>query len=166
MEISYLILGSNMGDRMDYIRRGIALLGSSLGTITEMSSVYESEPWGFDHPTWFLNQVVALETNLDAEELLEGTQRIEQELGRIRMHTAGYQARTIDIDILLYGNDVINISGLVIPHPRMAGRMFVLKPMAEIAPKLMHPVLGQTMEYLRNHCVDTSVSETVRRVRP
>ena len=153
MEISYLMVGGNVGDRMKYLNRCIDLLRSDIGRITSMSAIYESEPWGFDDTQWFLNQVVVVETNLAPFALLEYIQRIEQTLGRLRTHD-GYHSRTMDIDILLYGNLVINTPELVIPHPRMAERMFVLQPMAELAPDMEHPVLHQTMANLREHCAD------------
>jgi len=153
MEISYLMLGGNVGDRMDYLYQSIDLLRRDAGQIVAMSAIYESEPWGFDHQQWFLNQVVVVETDLSPLLLLKQIQHIEQTLGRLR-EGDGYQPRTIDIDILLYGNLVINTPELVIPHPRMAGRMFVLQPMAELAPDMEHPVLHRTMEYLREHCAD------------
>jgi len=147
------MLGGNVGDRMEYLNRGIDLLRRNVGRIVAMSAIYESEPWGFDTQQLFLNQVVAMETDLDPLTLLTYIQRIEQTLGRRRTDN-GYQPRTMDIDILLYGNLVINTPELVIPHPRMAGRMFVLQPMAELAPDMEHPVLHRTMEYLREHCMD------------
>ena len=155
MEISYLMLGGNVGDRLDYLRRGVEWLRKDAGNVTAMSAVYESEPWGFDDPCRFLNQAVMIETELDPYTLLKTIQQIEQTLGRLRSH-AGYQPRTIDIDILLYGNRIINTPELVIPHPRMTERMFVLQPMAELAPNLEHPVLHQTMRYLKEHCTDTN----------
>ena len=149
-EISYLMLGSNVGDRMDYLLRSIELLRRDAGRIAAMSAVYESDPWGFDDPCRFLNQAVAVETTLAPLALLKCIQRIEHMLGRVRTH-GGYQSRTIDIDIIMYGNQVINIPGLVIPHPLMAERMFVLQPMAELAPDLKHPVFHRTMEDLKEH---------------
>ena len=146
-------MGSNVGDRMDYLCRGVGLLRRDVGTVTALSAVYESEPWGFDDPCWFLNQVVALETDLNPHILLECIQQIEQTMGRMRLHD-GYQARTMDIDILLYDHLVINTPELVIPHPRMTERMFVLQPMAELSPDLEHPVLHQSMADLREHCAD------------
>jgi len=150
---SYMILGGSIGDRMDYLRRTIELLRREAGCITAMSSVYESEPWGFDDPCRFLNQAVALETKLDPHALLDCIQRIEKTMGRVRL-SGGYHARTMDIDILLYDQLVINTFKLVIPHPRMTERMFVLQPMAELAPDLEHPMLFQSMVYLREHCPD------------
>ena len=152
-ETSYLLLGGNVGDRMSYLRRGVDLLRCDAGCITSLSAVYESEPWGFDDPCRFLNQAVVLETNLSPHALLECIQQIEQTLGRLRTHD-GYHARTIDIDILLYGNRVINTPDLVIPHPHMAKRMFVLQPMTDLAPDLLHPVLHQSMTSLKEQCAD------------
>jgi len=154
MEISYLMLGGNVGDRLDYLRRCVECLQKDAGNVTAMSAVYETEPWGFDDPCRFLNQAVMMETELDPHALLKTIQRIEQTLGRLRTH-AGYQPRTMDIDILLYGNRIINTAELVIPHPRMCERMFVLQPMAELAPDLEHPVLHQSIKYLRELCTDS-----------
>ena len=154
VNISYLMLGSNVGDRMEYLHRAVELLSHETGCIKNMSAVYETDPWGFDDPRRFLNQAVALETDLAPLALLENIQRIEQILGRRRTKN-GYQARTMDIDILLYGNRIIHIPGLVIPHPRMTERMFVLQPMAELAPDLEHPVLHHTMAYLKDRCTDS-----------
>ena len=153
MEKTYLILGGNIGDRKDFLNRCIDLLRSEVGRVVGLSAVYESEPWGFDDQQWFLNQVIEMETDLPPLTLLTYIHRIEQTLGRLRADN-GYRSRTMDIDILLYGNHVINTPELVIPHPRMAERMFVLQPMAELAPDLEHPVLHRTMIYLRNHCMD------------
>ena len=160
METAYLMLGSNVGNREEYLRRCVDLLHREAGTVTGLSAVYESEPWGFDDPVWFLNRAVALRTDHTPQALLESIQKIEQTLERTRTNT-GYQARTIDIDILLYGNCVIHTPELVIPHPRMTERMFVLHPMTELAPELEHPVLQRTMRYLREKCDDRmKVKET------
>jgi len=153
MEISYLMLGGNVCDRMDYLRRCIECLQRDAGKLIAVSAVYESEPWGFDDSCWFLNQAVTLETDLAPHVLLECTRQIEKTLGRSRIH-GGYHARTIDIDILLYGNRIVNFPELVIPHPRMAERMFVLQPMTDLAPDLIHPVLHQSMAILKEQCTD------------
>ena len=160
MKISYLILGGNVGDRMGYLSQSIEMLCRNAGRIVARSSIYECEPWGFDDSCWFLNQVVAVETNPEPLVLLEKTQQIEQIMGRVRTNN-GYQPRTIDIDILLYDNQIINTPELVIPHPRMAQRMFVLQPMAELAPDMEHPVLHRTMSYLKKHCKDTKKVERI-----
>jgi len=135
---------------MDYLLRSIELLRRDTGRIVAMSAVYESDPWGFDDPCRFLNQAVAVETDLAPLALLKCIQQIEHILGRVRTHD-GYQSRTMDIDIIMYGNQVINTPDLVVPHPLMAERMFVLQPMAELAPDLEHPVLHRTMEDLKEH---------------
>ena len=153
MEISYLMLGGNVGDRMDYLRRSVELLRRDAGRVIAASSVYESEPWGFVDSRWFLNQAVVMETHLAPLCLLKCIQQIEQMLGRQRT-CEGYHARTVDIDILLYGNRAINIPELVIPHPRMTERMFVLQPLAELAPDMKHPLLRHTMAYLKEQCAD------------
>ena len=150
-EISYLLLGGNIGDRMEYLHRAVDLLRRDAGNVTALSAVYESEPWGFEDPVWFLNQVAVVETNLSPVDLLAVIRQIEQHLGRPPVRD-GYQARTMDIDILLYGKHIINLPELTIPHPRMAERMFALAPMAELAPDLEHPVLQCTMQCLRDTC--------------
>ena len=146
MEISFLMLGGNIGDRIEYLSRCIELLRSNVGRIVTMSSVYESEPWGFDDSLWFLNQVIAVETDLTPNDLLGITQNIEKQLGRCRTnetlsvvedpdrgrYNKMYNSRTIDIDILLYGDVIINTPSLEIPHPRINDRMFVLQPMATV----------------------------------
>ena len=149
------MLGGNIGNRVDYLCRSVDLLRRETGKVLGMSAIYESEPWGFEHSDWFLNRAVVLKTNLSPHELLKSIQRIEQAMGRIRLGNT-YQARTMDIDILFYGDLVIETPELSIPHPRIAGRMFVLKPMAELAPDLMHPVLHRTMRDLAEHCPDKS----------
>ena len=150
---TYLLLGGNVGDRMDCLRCGIELLQAIAGNITAASSVYESEPWGFDDEQWFLNQAIEMETTLAPLLLLEKIHYIEKIMGRHRTGN-GYQARPIDIDVLFCGDRVINLPELVIPHPRIAERMFVLLPMAELAPDLEHPVLRCTMRHLRDKCSD------------
>ena len=148
------MLGGNVGDRMVYLHQSIDLLRREVGQVIAMSAVYESEPWGYEDMHWYLNQMVVMKTGLAPFKLLESIQQIEQCLGRVRT-CDGYQARTVDIDILLYDNIVINTPELMIPHPRMTERMFVLQPMTEIAPNLKHPVLHHTMKYLKKHCTDT-----------
>ena len=154
MKIIHLMLGSNVGDRLKYLHRSIDMLNIEAGRVTAISSIYESEPWGFNDAQWFLNQAIAIETELTPINLLKNIQRIEQTLGR-QCSNNGYQSRTIDIDILLYGNLIINFPELVIPHLRMTERMFVMQPMAELSPEMKHPALDCTMSYLREHCSDT-----------
>ncbi len=129
MIITYLILGTNMGDRFQNLGIARSSLQKSAGTITGNSSVYETEPWGFETDTSFLNQVIRLETHLSPELLLKKVLEIEKQSGRVRKEGNEFESRIIDIDILLYGDSVINTTNLVVPHPRMQQRMFVLVPL-------------------------------------
>ncbi|MDR3268316.1 MAG: 2-amino-4-hydroxy-6-hydroxymethyldihydropteridine diphosphokinase [Tannerella sp.] len=150
MAVTYLSLGSNLGNRRRQLMTAVALLAERAGKILALSGFYETEPWGYDSPHVFLNMAVQLETALPPLELLSETQRIEQELGRTaKSDGASYQDRLIDIDILLYDKIVqMYPGGLVLPHPRMHQRLFVLQPLAEIAPALQHPALQQTVTEL------------------
>ena len=136
---AYLSLGSNLGDRAANLRQAIALLGN-LGTATAVSSLYETEPVEVESSQpWFVNMVVALETELTPQELLSRTLEIERGMGRQRTSLKG--PRIIDIDIVILGDTILDTPGLVIPHPSMHRRRFVLEPLAEIAPDIEHPVL-------------------------
>ena len=154
MSLVYLILGGNRGNRPEIFSSAIKLLNSEIGPQKAISSLYESESWGFESEL-FLNQVIIIETPLSPFEVLVHTQQIESQLGRVR-NREGYEPRTIDIDLLYYGSQVINSSGLTIPHPRIAKRKFVLVPLAEIAPNLKDPVTGMTVTGMLQKCNDTS----------
>jgi 2-amino-4-hydroxy-6-hydroxymethyldihydropteridine diphosphokinase len=144
--LAYLSLGSNVGDREGQLRAAQARLGAA-GKIVAVSSLYETEPVDFTEQPWFLNCVVAFETEQTPEELMTSILRIEQEMGRRRLQKKG--PRTIDIDILLFGENVVDSPGVTIPHPAMHLRRFVLEPLAEIAPEVIHPVFRKTIRQLR-----------------
>jgi 2-amino-4-hydroxy-6-hydroxymethyldihydropteridine diphosphokinase len=140
--VTYLSLGSNIGDRRGHLEQAIARL-KALGDVAAMSGFYETEPVEFTDQALFLNCAVRLETKLSPSDLMPRVLDIERGLGRERVHKKG--PRTIDIDILLYGDEIVNSPELTIPHPAMARRRFVLEPLAEIAPHARHPVLKKTV---------------------
>lgn len=145
MALVYLGLGTNIGNKRKNMVTAAALLAERAGDILSLSSFYETEPWGFESDNTFLNAALALETTYSPLELLHLTQQIEREMGRTQKSNGAYHDRIIDIDILLYGNERINNEELVVPHPLMQQRLFVMQPLAEIAPSLLHPVLQKTM---------------------
>lgn len=138
---AYIALGSNVGDRAAHVRRAAGLL-SGAGTVTGLSSLYLTEPVGKRDQAPFINAVAAVATRLPPDDLLAVCRSIEARLGRERAERWG--PRTIDLDILLYGDLTVHTEQLTIPHPRMAERRFVLEPLAEIAPGAVHPVLRRT----------------------
>ncbi len=142
----YLSLGSNLGDRAANLREALRRL-EALGSVTAKSAFYETEPVEVTQPqSWFLNCVVALETELTPREFLARTLALEMEMGRRRMELKG--PRTIDIDIVFFGSDVIVAPDLTVPHPAMQRRRFVLEPLAEIAGEFRHPLSRQTVREL------------------
>ncbi|MGH9548398.1 MAG: 2-amino-4-hydroxy-6-hydroxymethyldihydropteridine diphosphokinase [Terriglobales bacterium] len=143
----YLSLGSNIGDRAENLRTAIHHL-SRLGKVVTVSSFYETEPVELTTQPWFLNCALLLDTEKMPRQLIHGVLAIEQEMGRRRGRKKG--PRNIDIDILLFGNSVVQARGLTIPHPAMHERRFVLEPLAEIAPDAMHPVFKRSIRELRD----------------
>ena len=147
MTIAYLGIGSNLGPRKKQLKRAIEEIASLPRTeVLNLSSIYETEPVGVKDQPWFLNLVAAIQTTLPPEELLIELQGIESRLGREKGRRWG--PRPIDLDILLYDYVILNSPGLVIPHPRMHQRLFVLLPLAELVPQLTHPVLGKRIGQL------------------
>jgi len=141
---AYLLLGGNLGNREANLKKAIELLNDKIGNVIAISSLYETAAWGKTDQPAFLNQAVSLQTRLTALEVLERALSIEQELGRVRKDKWG--ERLIDIDLILFGDEIINIPDkLQVPHPHMQDRKFVMEPLAEIAPGVIHPLMGETM---------------------
>ena len=140
MAIAYLALGTNIGNKRRNMITAAALLAERMGDVLALSGFYETEPWGFQSENTFLNAALQLDTSLSPLELLKATQEIEIEMGRTQKSNGAYHDRIIDIDILLYDNLVLQTPELTLPHPLMHERLFVMEPLAEIAPNVIHPV--------------------------
>lgn len=152
----YIGLGSNEGDRVAHLQFALKNLENRVGKIIHRSSLYASEPWGFESDNGFLNAVVALESELSPEDLLTTLHQIETEAGRIRKSTSHYSDRTLDLDILYFGEEQIDTEKLKVPHPAIADRKFVLLPMHEIAPDWMDVRHQQSIRNLLKNCKDYS----------
>jgi 2-amino-4-hydroxy-6-hydroxymethyldihydropteridine diphosphokinase len=150
---AFLSLGSNSGNRQEMLGKALKEIRLRAGRIMQVSGIYETEPWGHTEQPLFLNQVIELETSIEAIPLLETLQGIEQTLGRLRGKER-WQERNIDIDILFYGDSAFTVPGLEIPHQEIANRRFVLQPLCEIAPAFVHPRLGQSISVLLETCSD------------
>lgn len=145
----YLGLGTNTGNKQENMRRAIENLSLALGSPIACSTFMESEPWGFESDNTFLNCVVAFSTSMPPLALLDTTEQIERSMGRTSKSLNGqYSDRIIDIDILFYGDEIIDCERLTVPHPLLHKRSFVLRPLHEIAPQLTHPAMGRTIDEL------------------
>ena len=163
MQDVYLLLGSNLGDKGNYLQNAAKMIERKIGPVISVSSVYITEPWGFSHTEDFYNQVLHILTNYSALAVLTSCLDIEELLGRKR-NTKNYESRTIDIDLLLYGNEIINQSDLIVPHPQMHLRRFTLEPLCEIAPDLIHPLLKESITQLLAKCPDKSRVEKLEKL--
>ena len=159
----YLSLGSNLGNRKDQLSGARELIGNYVGRVVKQSRLFESPPWGYESKNRYINCCLAVETGLDAFRVMEELLSVEHTLGRpVRgdMHASSpehkYADRLIDIDLLLYGDLVMDHPGLKVPHPRMGERKFVLLPLAEIAPDVIHPLKKMTVLEMLDRCPDPS----------
>ena len=164
---TYLSLGSNRGNKLENLQKAINLITESVGQVTKISSIYKTSSWGFDSDD-FLNCCIITSTALNPEDLLSEIHKIEIKLGRHRNSEEGYQARTIDIDILLFDNEIIFSKELMVPHKEMLKRKFVMIPLAEIAPNTIHPIEKIRLSICASQCLDeTSIEKTeLKLVRP
>src|SRR6187455_774812 len=152
MRTAYLLIGGNLGNRKENLSKAVSLINEQCGPLTRSSSIYETEAWGNTDQPSFLNQALEISTSLNARQLMRKILKIEKEMGRVRKEKLG--PRIIDIDILLYENEIHDLRFLKIPHPEMHNRRFVLVPLVEIAPTLQHPVLKKTIAELLEECPD------------
>lgn len=152
MEIAYLLLGGNLGNRKENLAEARRLIEGNCGTISQQSSLYETAAWGKTDQPAFLNQALEVQTKLTAHKLLSQLLKIEKEIGRVRKEK--YGPRLIDIDVLLYNNEILKESALTIPHPELQNRRFALGPLSEIAANYIHPIFKKTISQLLILCPD------------
>jgi 2-amino-4-hydroxy-6-hydroxymethyldihydropteridine diphosphokinase len=154
MNVAYLCLGGNIGNRETSIQLAISEISERVGALTAASSIYQTEAWGVSNQQPYLNVCVEVKTALSSTELIDVLLDIEKQLGRERPDNEEYASRTIDIDILFYNQDNVDTPKLSIPHPRLHLRKFVLIPLCDIIPNFLHPVLNKSIFSLLNDCDD------------
>ena len=152
MHTAYLLMGGNIGNREEYLQQASQLISKLAGRVEKSSSIYETAAWGNTNQSAFLNQAIEINTPLTASELMTTLLLIEEKMGRKRLDK--YGPRVIDIDILLYDQEVHATPHVRIPHPELPNRRFALEPLHELAPMLMHPILHQTVRELLTNCED------------
>lgn len=153
----YVLYGSNVGNKSEIFDQAFCLINNRCGDVVALSSAYESEPWGFDADEWFLNRLMIVRTELSPDDIMDVLLDIESLLGRVRHpESKGYASRKIDLDILYYGDEIVNDDKVIAPHPRLHLRRFVLLPMCEVAPDFVHPVFHLTQTELLESCPDKS----------
>ena len=149
----YLCIGGNLGEREANLEEALSFIDINFGDVLAVSSIYESEPWGMSDVPNFLNQVVLIQCELSNDQLLSEIVELEEFFGRERS-SEGYVSREMDIDVLFIDDEIVETESFKVPHPRMAERRFVLEPLAEIAPDLMHPQLKQSVSEILKACAD------------
>ncbi|RVT98072.1 2-amino-4-hydroxy-6-hydroxymethyldihydropteridine diphosphokinase [Mucilaginibacter limnophilus] len=155
MKEVFLLLGSNLGEREALLKQAIQLISNEIAPVQRVSSVYETQSWGKTDEPDYLNQVVLIDTEEPAKAILDKILAIEREMGRERRERWG--ARVIDIDILFYGDEIIEQPGLHVPHPRLHERRFTLEPLDEIATHFVHPIFGKTISQLKTLLKDNLI---------
>jgi 2-amino-4-hydroxy-6-hydroxymethyldihydropteridine diphosphokinase len=157
----YIALGSNKGNKLDYLQAAVDAIFVNIGAVNKISKVYTTPALGFDGDD-FYNACITVETELKPKKILNELQSIESKLGRAEKTTTGYESREIDLDILLYKDEIINEKCLVVPHPKMQTRKFVLQPLYDIAKDIEHPVFKKTIQLILEECEDESVIEPIK----
>jgi 2-amino-4-hydroxy-6-hydroxymethyldihydropteridine diphosphokinase len=161
MHKCFLLLGSNLGNRLGYLRSAIQKIDTEAGKVNKISPVYETDPWHFKAEKNFMNCAIEISTSKLPRELLSCIQDIEKQLGRQRSSSPSYNSREIDIDIIFFDDEIIRQDDLQIPHPQIAGRRFVLEPLNCLAADKLHPELKKTIAELLAACTDSSKVEQI-----
>ncbi|MFV0605676.1 MAG: 2-amino-4-hydroxy-6-hydroxymethyldihydropteridine diphosphokinase [Niabella sp.] len=155
----FILIGGNLGNRLQNLQTAVILIERIVGPIKKISSIYETAPWGVDGQPNYYNQVLEISSGLQAEQIMNLLLKIEEQMGRVRIEK--YGSRIIDLDILFFNDAIICTDNLTIPHPRIQDRRFVLQPMAEIAGQFVHPLLKQTIQSLLLHTPDNGKVQIV-----